>query len=53
MLSFVLCTSHNYYACIKINMAVQRGNAASVLGTMKMGSQEEEFLYKYVYCVSE
>ena len=26
-----------------LSVAVQRGNAASVLGTMKMGSQEEEF----------
>ena len=27
----------------RLSVAVQRGNAASVLGTMKMGSQEEEF----------
>ena len=27
----------------RLSVAVQRGNAASVLGTMKIGSQEEEF----------
>ena len=42
------------YLTQRLSIAIQRGNAASVLGTMKMGSQEEEFfLYKYAYCVSE
>ena len=31
------------YLTQRLSVAVQRGNAASVLGTMKMGSQEEEF----------
>ena len=31
------------YLTQRLSVAVQRGNAASVFGTMKMGSQEEEF----------
>ena len=31
------------YLTQRLSVAVQRGNAASVLGTMKIGSQEEEF----------
>ena len=36
-------TSLHIYLTQRLSVAVQRGNAASVLGTMKMGSQEEEF----------
>ena len=35
----------------RLSVAVQRGNAASVLGTMKMGSQEEEFFCINIYIV--
>ena len=35
------------YLTQRLSAAVQRGDAASVLGTLKMDSQEEEFLYKY------
>ena len=31
------------YLTQRLSVAIQRGNAASVLRTMKMGSQEEEF----------
>ena len=31
------------YLTQRLSVAIPRGNAASVLGTMKMGSQEEEF----------
>ena len=31
------------YLTQRLSVAVLRGNAASVLGTMKMDSQEEEF----------
>ena len=35
----------NFFAYLtqRLSVAIQRGNAASVLGSMKMGSQEEEF----------
>ena len=39
------------YLTQRLSVAVQRGNAASVLGTMKMGSQEEEFFLINMYIV--
>ena len=36
------------YLSQRLSVAIQHGNAASVLGTMKMGSQEED-----INCVSE
>eukprot|EP00731_Ephydatia_muelleri_P016930 Em0010g28a len=39
------------YLTQRLSVAVQRGNAASVLGTMKMGSQEEEFFSINMYIV--
>eukprot|EP00731_Ephydatia_muelleri_P022869 Em0015g452a len=39
------------YLTQRLSIAVQRGNAASVLGTIKMGSEEEEFLVKNCYIV--
>ena len=33
----------------RLSLAVQRGNAASVLGTMKVDSEDEEFLYEYCF----
>ena len=42
------------YLTQRLSVAVQRGNAASVLGTIKMDSEEEEFLVqKLLYCMSE
>eukprot|EP00731_Ephydatia_muelleri_P039204 Em1211g1a len=42
------------YLTQRLSVAVQRGNAASVLGTIKMDSEEEEFLVpKSLYCMSE
>ena len=32
------------YLTQRLSVAIQRGNAASVLGTIKMDSEEEEFL---------
>ena len=44
----------NFFAYLtqRLSVAVQRGNAASVLGTMKMDShdQEEEFFCNIVMC---
>ena len=31
------------YLTQRLSVAIQRGNAASVLGTMKVGSKDEEF----------
>ena len=39
------------YLTQRLSVAIQRGNAASVLGTMKMGSQEEEFFSINMYIV--
>ena len=33
------------YLTQRLSVAVQQGNAASVLGTMKVDSEDEEFLY--------
>ena len=33
----------NAYLTQRLSVAVQRGNAASVLGTMKVDSEDEEF----------
>ncbi|KAL5516416.1 hypothetical protein EMCRGX_G001731 [Ephydatia muelleri] len=42
------------YLTQRLSVAIQRGNAASVLGTIKMDSEEEEFLVlKLLYCMSE
>ena len=39
------------YLTQRLSVAVQCGNAASVLGTMKMSSQEEEFFCINMYIV--
>ena len=39
----------NSYAYLtqRLSVAVQRGNAASVLGTMKVDSEDEKFFVKF------
>ena len=39
------------YLTQRLSVAVQRGNAASVLGTMKTDSQEEEFFWYKNCCI--
>ena len=40
------------YLTQRLSVAVQRGNAASVLGTMKVDSEDEEFyLYISFFCI--
>ena len=35
------------YLTQRLSVAVQQGNAAAVLGAMKVDSEDEEFLYKF------
>ena len=39
------------YLTQRPSVAVQRGNGVSVLGTMKVGSDDEEFLYCFMFYV--
>ena len=44
--NIIIEQTHNSFAYLtqRLSVAVQRGNAASVLGTFKMDSEKEEFL---------